>query len=289
MKPPRQRKVSPEFIHFMTLRTNDLRVRAGRLGGMSPLILHVPHASRLIPAADRADFLLSDGELAAEGRRLVDAHTDTLFGAERWPGAVLAAKVSRLVVDVERFADDAREPCARVGMGATYVRTTEGRPLRALSAARRAALLESYYVPHHAAADRLAAERLAVRGRCLVLDAHSYPLGPLPTEVAAGRPEIGLGTDAVHTCPELRDLLAGFFRARGYEVAVDAPFSGAFVPNACFGADPRCQAIMVEVRRDLYMDESTGERHGGFARVRADLVALQPRLADFAVRAVWPT
>jgi N-formylglutamate amidohydrolase len=122
-----------------------------------------------------------------------------------------------------------------------------------------------------------------------VLDAHSYPLGPLPTEVAAGRPEIGLGTDAFHTCPELRDLLVGFFRNRGYEVAVDAPFTGAFVPNACFGADARCQAIMVEVRRDLYMDESTGERHGGFDRVRADLVALQPLLADFAGRAVWPT
>jgi hypothetical protein len=46
---------------------------------------------------------------------------------------------------------------------------------------------------------------------------------------------------------------------------------------------------MVEVRRDLYMDESTGERHGGFDRVRADLVALQPLLADFAGRAAWPT
>lgn len=273
----------------MTVRANDLRGRAGRLGGMSPLILHVPHASGLIPAADREDFLLSDAELAAESRRLVDAHTDALFGAERWPGAVLAAKVSRLVVDVERFADDAREPCARVGMGATYVRTSEGRPLRDLSAARRAALLESYYVPHHASADRLARERLAARGRCLVLDAHSYPLGPLPTEVAAGRPEIGLGTDAFHTRPELRELLAGFFRTRGYEVAVDAPFTGAFVPNACFGADARCQAIMVEVRRDLYMDESTGERHGGFERVRADLVALQAVLADFVARAVWPT
>ena len=289
MKPPWDGKVSPEFIDFMTLPANDLRARAGRLGGMSPLILHVPHASDLIPAADREDFLLGDGDLAQEGRRLVDAHTDALFGAEFWPGAVLAAKVSRLVVDVERFADDAKEPCARVGMGATYVRTSDGRPLRDLSAARRAALLESYYVPHHAAADRLARERLAARGRCLVLDAHSYPSGPLPTEVAAGRPEIGLGTDAVHTCPELRDLLAGFFRARGYGVAVDTPFAGAFVPNACFGVDARCQAIMVEVRRDLYMDESTGERHGGFARVHADLVALQPLLADFAGRAAWPT
>ncbi len=273
----------------MTLSINDLRRDFGKISAMSPLILHLPHASTLIPQADRGDFLLGDRELADESRRLVDAHTDALFGAEFWPGAVLAAKVSRLVVDVERFADDAKEPCARVGMGATYVRTSDGRPLRALSAARRAALLENYYAPHHATADRLATERLAVAGRCLVLDAHSYPVDPLPTEVVAGRPEIGLGTDAVHTCPALRDLLAGFFRARGYEVAVDAPFTGAFVPNACFGRDARCQAIMVEVRRDLYMDESTGGRHAGFGRVRADLVALQPLLADFAGRDVWPT
>jgi N-formylglutamate amidohydrolase len=256
---------------------------------MTPLILHLPHAATLIPVADRADFLLSDAELAAESRRLVDAYTDELFGADVWPGAVLAAKVSRLVVDVERFADDAREPCARVGMGATYVRTAAGRPSRALSAARRAVLMESHYVPHHAAADRLATGRLAALGRCLVLDAHSYPVAPLPTEVAAARPEIGLGTDPRHTCPELRDLLVGFFRGRGYEVAADAPFTGAFVPNACFGRDARCQAIMVEVRRDLYMDEATGERHAGFGRVRADLVALQPVLAAFAARAGWPT
>ncbi|MEY4271163.1 MAG: hypothetical protein RL250_29, partial [Verrucomicrobiota bacterium] len=62
---------------------------------MSPLILHLPHASTYIPAANRADFLLGDADLAAEGLRLVDSHTDALFGVDVWPGAVLAAKVSR--------------------------------------------------------------------------------------------------------------------------------------------------------------------------------------------------
>lgn len=289
MEPLCSAKVSPRFYFVMTLIINDLWTISGIPCVMSPLILHVPHASTTLPPGTREDFLLEAEELAAESLRLVDAHTDELFGAERWPGAVLTAKVSRLVVDVERFADDALEPCARVGMGATYVRTTTGRPLRVLSAARRQALLDDHYVPHHAAADRLAAERLERFGRCLVLDAHSYPTQPLPTEVAAGRPEIGLGTDPRHTCPALRDRTADFFRARGYDVAVDAPFTGAFVPNACFGHEPRCQAIMVEVRRDLYMDEATGARHDGFDRVRADLIALHARLQEFAYGAAWPT
>jgi len=273
----------------MTLCFNDLRGDSGKLASMSPLILHLPHAATTIPPEAREDYLVDARDLAQESLRLVDAHTDALFGADVWPGAVLAAEVSRLVVDVERFADDAREPCARVGMGATYARTSDGRALRDLSPARRAELMAEHYWPHHAAADRLALARLAAGGRCLILDAHSYPTAPLPTEVAAARPEIGLGTDPVHTSRELRALLEGFFRRRGYEVAVDAPFTGAFVPNACFGAEPRCQSIMVEVRRDLYMDEATGARHAGFARVRADLGALAPLLADFAAGEGWPT
>jgi N-formylglutamate deformylase len=38
--------------------------------------------------------------------------------------------VSRLVVDPERFTDDAREPMARKGMGVIYTRTASGEPLR---------------------------------------------------------------------------------------------------------------------------------------------------------------
>eukprot|EP01050_Picozoa_sp_SAG11_P046820 SAG11_NODE_24167_length_377_cov_0.899281_1_plen_56_part_10 len=43
------------------------------------------------------------------------------------------AEVSRLVVDLERFADDATESAASVGMGACYLKTTEGQELRRLT------------------------------------------------------------------------------------------------------------------------------------------------------------
>ena len=116
---------------------------------MTPLLVHVPHDAPAIPAEDRRDFLLSEAELRAESLRLTDAHTAALYAEGLPPEDFVRAEVSRLVVDVERFADDTQEPCARVGMGATYVRTADGRPLRALTPERRAELMARHYWPHH--------------------------------------------------------------------------------------------------------------------------------------------
>jgi len=250
---------------------------------MTPLLLHLPHDSTVIPPAERADFLLPEAELRAESLRLTDAHTAALY-AEGLPAEdFVRAEVARLVVDVERFADDAQERCAAFGMGATYVRTADGRPLRALTPERRAELMARHYWPHHRRLDAAAAARLARFGRCLVLDAHSFPTGPLPTQISSGpSPEIGVGTQPRHTPTELRDLAVDFFRERGYDVGVDVPFSGAMVPNACFGREPRLWSVMIEVRRDLYMDEATGAPHAGFARTQAVLTELREVLARFA-------
>ena len=39
---------------------------------------------------------------------------------------------------------------------------------------------------------------------------------------------------------------------------------------------------MIEVRRDLYMDEATGERHAGFARTQALLTDFRAELLRLA-------
>ena len=251
---------------------------------MTPLLVHLPHDATAIPPDAQADFLLSAEELRAECLRLTDRHTAALYADGLAPADLVRAEVSRLVVDVERFADDAREPCAQVGMGATYVRTADGRPLRRLTPERRAELMARHYWPHHRALDEAAAARLARFGRCVVLDAHSFPTGPLPTQFDFGpAPEIGVGTQPGHTPPALRDLAVGFFRAQGYDVGVDIPFRGAMVPNACFGREPRLWSVMIEVRRDLYMDETTGAPHAGFARTQAALTEFRARLLGLAV------
>ena len=52
------------------------------------------------------------------------------------------------------------------------------------------------------------------------------------------------------------------FSARFDSVEVNRPFSGTLVPARYLGMDPRVQSLMVEVRRDLFMDEATGAKTG---------------------------
>ena len=250
---------------------------------LSPVFIHIPHDSTVIPPAELVDFVVSEEALMRELMRLTDWHTAALYAEGVPADEIVRAEVSRLVVDVERFADDRLERCAAVGMGATYVKTCDGNPLRDLSSERRAELLDRYYWPHHRRLDEAAAERLACFGRCVILDAHSFPTGQLPTQVGFSAPlEIGIGTQPGHTSPELRALAEDFFRAHGFTVGVDIPFSGAIVPNRYFGKEFRVQSLMIEVRRDLYMDESTAERHDGFVRIQAVLTDFRAELARFA-------
>jgi len=130
------------------------------------VIIHIPHASTLIPERERATLSLSEEDLGRELLRMTDWYADELldFGAD---AARFIFPVSRLVVDPERFADDDAEPMAAKGMGAVYTSTSDGRPLRSsLDAAERERLLQTYYHPHHAMLGRLVAETIAEHGRC---------------------------------------------------------------------------------------------------------------------------
>lgn len=99
--------------------------------GLPPwVLLHIPHDSMVIPAEIRSQFHLNDEMLAQELYRMTDHATRPLFAPLTMNQNVICSSVSRLVVDVERFADDTHEPMAARGMGAVYVRTAGDLALR---------------------------------------------------------------------------------------------------------------------------------------------------------------
>ena len=147
-------------------------------------VIHLPHASTIIPATVRPQLLLSDEDLALELLRLTDHLTDELIAAALPPAQCVCFPVSRLVLDPERFPIDADEPMSRVGMGVIYERTSHGALLRLPQPpAVRQQLLETYYAPHHAALEASVASALERHGCCAILDMHSFPSRPLPYEL----------------------------------------------------------------------------------------------------------
>jgi N-formylglutamate amidohydrolase len=210
---------------------------------MSHLVIHVPHASTHVPADVRSQFLISDELLAAEAEISADLWTDAL-AANAWPDAVhVIAPISRIVIDVERYADDAHEPMARVGRGMIYRNASDGSLIRRdLSDAERASLQSTYYEPHWAQL------REAAAGRVLI-DLHSYPREPwvIELDADAGRPEIVLGTDPALTPADWQSAVFDHFQAAGYEVGLNRPYGGVIDAGAA-------AAIMLELRRDMLGD-----------------------------------
>lgn len=253
---------------------------------MVNLILHIPHASRHIPKDARASMIPDDRVLAQELLRMTDAWTDKLVEGVTVPATRIVFPVSRLVVDVERFPDDADEPMAARGMGAVYTRLSTGEPLRHPDLAARARLMDTYYHPHHRRLTEAVDAALDSTGRCLIIDVHSFSSVPLPHEPDQDplRPEVCIGTDPFHT--PFRDDLDALEACRdlGFTVALNRPFAGSLVPSKHWEKVSSVKSVMIEVRRDLYMDEATGEPRPDFDAVAIRVASLVERLHDAWIR-----
>ncbi|MGW1916356.1 N-formylglutamate amidohydrolase [Streptomyces sp. NPDC002076] len=243
----------------------------------SPVLLHVPHSARAIPKDVRGGIVLDDAALERELDHITDAHTAEL--AERATGLAAVTpwrfvnRLSRLVVDPERFPDG-REEMTAVGMGAVYTRTTHRSELRPADT-DPGPLLERYFRPYARAMTEAVAQRLAATGRAVVIDVHSYPTQPLPYELhgTGPRPPVCLGTDPFHTPPELTDAARKAFTDCG-GIGLDSPFAGTYVPLEFYGTDARVTALMVEIRRDTYMAEPGGPAGQGLQRLAGALAEL---------------
>lgn len=247
-----------------------------------PVLVHVPHASTHVPAHVRRGLLLDAKELDGELLRLTDHRTDVLASGVGELGATrFVNRRSRLVVDPERFPDDTEE-MLEVGMGAVYTQGHRRQLIREIPDDERDALLDRYFHPYAAAFSAEVTRQLDVHGVCTVIDVHSYPSERLPYELHDGpRPPLCIGTDEDHTPGWLRDIVEGRAEEHGLDVAFDTPFAGTYVPLDHYRTDHRVTGVMLEIRRDTYLDEATATPHEGEVNVAAFVCAV---VVDVAAR-----
>ena len=204
------------------------------------ICVHVPHASTAIPDELRSDFLVKQDELDAEARISADLYSD-LLAKEAWQNAhIVDAKVSRIVVDVERYPDDAKEEMSKVGRGAIYECDHKGQRIRdVITNDKRAKLLNDFYYPHW---ERL---RAAAKDKILI-DLHTYPLKPWVVELHSSgvRPEIDIGFSEGLTPMRWVNNLTAHFKYMGYTVGHNTPYVGVIDAGAN-------ASVMIEIRRDI--------------------------------------
>tara|TARA_B110000208_G_scaffold151410_1_gene182908 strand:+ start:145 stop:894 length:750 start_codon:yes stop_codon:yes gene_type:complete len=236
------------------------------------IILHIPHASKYIPDKYLKYFTLSKKDLEIELLKMTDHFTDELFDISCSNIHQLKFPLSRLLVDVERFEEDELEPMFKVGMGCIYEKTHDGKSLKLVKDIKDE-LINKFYKTHHENFTKIVDAKLKQNNKVLIIDCHSFPKYPLPYELnqEMDRPEICIGTDNFHTSEKLKNLFGELFEGLNFTVKYNEPFKGSIVPLKFYNKEIRVQSIMIEVRRDLYMNEQSGEKNGYFVEIQNKL------------------
>jgi N-formylglutamate amidohydrolase len=223
------------------------------LSASSPVILHAPHGGRLIPAEHLGAYVVSADELEVEKDIMTDHFTDVLVGGITGASSVIN-ELSRFAVDVERFPDETEEMNA-VGMGVLYTHGSRGQQIRDLHNADRPALMQ-HFDAYSAAFTDLVNATLRIHGRAVIIDVHSYPEHALAYELHAEqpRPELCLGFEDFHASTELVHTATDAFAQ--LQLLANGPFADAYVPLEHYGTDARVQSVMLEIRRDVYLQDS---------------------------------
>ena len=238
-------------------------------------IFHVPHDGDGLPPELLASVRIPMTRFLRYHAEMRDALVRELIPAPwRSPEHALLFPVSRLLCDVERFLGP-EEIMERYGMGFCYERVYDGTQIKCVTDELRQQTLR-YYREHHARVNALCM-------RCprpLFLDLHSYTPKLVPAaQIDPGRelPELCIGTDARATPGWLADLAEEHFKSAGLRVERNYPYSGCYVPE-CF-EDPEIEgaAIMLEFRKDCYLD--------GEGRIDPDRAARLRETAERFVRA----
>jgi len=224
--------------------------------GTTPLVVSVPHAGTIVPAAIA-------GRLTAAGRALPDTdwHVDRLYGFARGLGAsLLVATHSRYVIDVNRPPDDAPLYRGRRVTGLCPVTTFDGEPIYLEGEAPEAAEVGDrrarFWEPYHACLRR---ELEVVRRRfgvALLFDAHSIR-SEIPSLFPGRLPELNLGTGGGSSAgTELTTRIAAVLAAtEAYSSVVNGWFKGGHITREYGNPSGGVHAVQLELAQRGYMRE----------------------------------
>mgnify|MGYP006281835173 CR=1 FL=1 len=251
-----------------------------------PLVCDSPHSGTHYPAdfgAAQPMALLRQGE---------DTDIDALWSAAPTVGAtLLAAQFPRTYIDPNRSLDDLDADLldgpwphplrpsekSRLGYGLVWRHMDAEHPIyqRRLSVAEVQRRIQTYWQPYRNALKREIDEAVQQFGGVWHLNLHSMPQNAferLGLSVERPLADFVLGDRDGSTCePGFMAVVEQSLLGKGYTVARNDPYKGVALLADIGKPKLNRHSLQIEIRRPLYMDEPTRERHAGFNRLQNDL------------------
>lgn len=264
---------------------------------LAPAVFDSPHSGTHCPP--EWGCLPSEATLCASG---VDNFVDELFAeAPQFGAPLLAAHFHRAFIDANRssteidlelldgpwpdaFTDSVQ---ARRGRGVIWRTSTPDLVLydRKLTVAEVRHRIRNYWQPYQDALKAQLDRAHAAFGVAFHLNCHSNRQYGTAEGPDAGqlRPEMELGTrEGATTSPAFTRFVKETLESLGYQVVVDGFHKGQHLIRD-YGDPARGRSsIMLEIRKDLYMDQETLSRNARFEECRFRMSRLAEAICSFA-------
>jgi N-formylglutamate amidohydrolase len=279
------------------MKTHSAFHRQEPAGTRVPVVLDSPHSGTEYPADFGAALPL------AALRQAEDAFVDELYASGPRLGATLiAARFPRSYIDPNRSVLDvdtslldspwpgpaAASRKTQLGIGLIWRILDTGEPIysRKLSVDEVRRRITDYHQPYQKAVKDALDATHAHFGSVWHLNCHSMPaVSSVISEEGPGKPraDFVLGDRDGTTCePEFTTFVARFLADMGYEVKVNDPYKGVELVRAFSDPADGRHSLQVELNRRLYLDERTGQKTPGFARLARDIERLVKAVCDYA-------
>lgn len=219
---------------------------------MDKVVLNIPHSGIVIPEWAVGDITIPSNELASLVCFMTDKDVDKLWEFAPVKNKQIAT-VSRLIVDIERYRNDADETMSLKGMGLYYTHTPDGKTFRLRTEDTYLKCLD-IYDDYHASLEAKVSECVALHEKCILLDCHSFHDKMSYTGYAPGTfPDVCIGVNGSIT--EEAQYVIDTFKSAGYTVKINEPFAGSLVPLKYLN-DIRVTSIMIELNRRIYDNDA---------------------------------
>ena len=228
---------------------------------MYKVVCNIPHSNTTVPEWAKKDILISQEELSYLVDYLTDKDIDKMWSFVPAENKEVAT-VSRFIVDIERFRNDADEVMSSKGMGLYYTHTPHGKQFRVKSGDTYEKCL-SLYDAYHKSLEEKVTNCLNKYDKCIILDCHSFHDEIDYTEYAPSSfPDVCIGVNGEISAEA--QFIIDTFEANGYSVKVNEPFAGSLAPLKYLN-DSRVVTVMIELNRRIY-DNSEFEKVQGICK-----------------------